>query len=124
MKLGDLLELAGENREVFVYEWCNDGNTPLLAHYDGKDSIPENLNNCVVKTFTDLNNLTVMVEVPKTPTLAERLDRVWYQFDPHSYDPDECSPEAAEKAIRENPETVIEELVEMLESLMEEKIYG
>lgn len=121
MKLVDLLGICGESKEVFVYEWCNDGNTPLLAHYDGKDSIPESLNDCVVKTFTDLNNLTVMVEVPKTPTLAERLDRVMYRFDPYSYDSEECSVEEAERAIKESPETVIEELLGMLESQMEEK---
>lgn len=121
MKLVDLLGICGESKEVFVYEWCNDGNTPLLAHYDGKDSIPENLNNCEVKTFTDLNNLTIMVKVPKLPTLAERLDKVMQDADPYGYRDSEMSVEEAERCIEQDPESVIEDLVSILEGYMEEE---
>lgn len=120
MKLVDLLELVGENKEVFVYEWGKDGNTPLLAHYDGKDSIPENLNDCEVKTFTDLNNLTIMVRVPKTPTLAERIDKTMHDYDIYAYQDNDISMENVEYCIKNNPEGVIEDLLSIIEDYSEQ----
>lgn len=118
MKLGDLLSIIDENKRVDVYEKGKDG---LIAQYNGKDSIPETFNGSEVSEFQDLGSVVGVSIIPKVPTLAERLDRVMYRFDPYSYDSEECSVEEAERAIKESPETVIEELLGMLESQMEEK---
>lgn len=117
MKLGDLLGIIDENKRVDVYEKGKDG---LIAQYNGKDSIPETFNSSEVSEFQDLGGVIGVSIYPKLPTLAERLDKVMYQFDPYSYDSEECSVEEAERAIKENPESVIEELLDMLESQMEE----
>jgi len=118
MKLIDLLGIIDENKRVDVYEKDKAG---LIAQYNGKDSIPESFNYCEVCKFQDLGKVVGVSIYPKLPTLAERLDRVMYQFDPYSYDSEVCSVEEAERAIKENPESVIEELLDMLESQMEEK---
>ena len=118
MKLIDLLGIIDENKRVNVYEFGSDRQ--LLAEYDGKDSIPSEFNQCDVASFVEYstNLISIQVKIP-TPTLAERLDHVMYQFDPYSYDSEECSVEEAERAIKENPESVIEELLNMLEIQME-----
>ena len=121
MKLADLLGSIDENKEVYVYEFgCEDGKTPLLAHYDGKDSIPENFNNCNVKTFTDLAVVTVLVEVPKVNTLAERIDRVMHDYDVYGYQDNDVSVEHVESWMRDNPEGVIEDLLTIIEDYAEQ----
>lgn len=121
MKLGDLLGSIDENKEVYVYEFgCEDDKTPLLAHYDGKDSIPENFNNCNVKTFTDLAVVTVLVEVPKVNTLAERIDKAMHDYDVYGYQDNDVSVEHVESWMRDNPEGVIEDLLTIIEDYAEQ----
>ena len=117
MKLVDLLCILDENKRVDVYEKGKDG---LIAQYNGKDSIPEAFNRCEVHKFEDFGSVVGVSIYPKVPTLAERLDKVIYDFDPYSYDSAVGSVAEAERIIRESPETVIEELVGMLESALED----
>ena len=50
MKLIDLLEVMNESETVIVFDYIGDE----IARYDGKNSIPEELNDCgVYKIFTD-----------------------------------------------------------------------
>lgn len=50
LRLIDLLEVMNESETVIVFDHLGDE----IARYDGKDSIPEVLNDCVVyKIFTD-----------------------------------------------------------------------
>ena len=118
MKLIDLLGIIDEDKRVDLYEKDSVG---LIAQYNGKDSLPEAFNYCEVYNFRDFGKVVGVSIYPKVPSLAERLDKVMYQFDPYSYDSEECSVEEAERAIKENPESVIEELLNMLETQMEEK---
>ena len=49
--------------------------------------------------------------------LAERLDNFYQNFDPYEYADNDGSVEKAERMIRESPETVINDLLKILESL-------
>ena len=117
MKLIDLLGIMDEYERVDLYE---KGKTGLIAQYNDKYGIPKAFNDCEVIYFQKFNEVVAVTISPKVPSLAERLDKVMYQFDPYSYDSEECSVEEAERAIKENPESVIEELLDMLESQMED----
>lgn len=49
--------------------------------------------------------------------LAERLDNFYQNFDPYEYADNDGSVDEAERILRESPETVIENLLEILENL-------
>ena len=117
MKLEQLLGICDENKNVVVYEY--QAGT-LIARYNGRDRITESLNDCEVVEFRgDENGTSAWINIPKVPTLAERVDKVMHDYDPYGYSNMDGSVEAAERAIKENPESVIEELVKMLENIME-----
>ena len=50
-------------------------------------------------------------------SLAERLDKFYHDFDPYEYADTEGSVENAERILRESPETVISDLLDILEDL-------
>lgn len=50
-------------------------------------------------------------------SLAERLDKFLQDFDPFEYADCEGSVEKAEKILQESPETVISDLLDILEDL-------
>ena len=51
--------------------------------------------------------------------LATRLDKVYYDFDPYEYANTEGSVEEAKKILIEDPYTVIDRLLEIIEEVME-----
>lgn len=50
-------------------------------------------------------------------SLAERIDKFYHDFDPYEYADTEGNVENAEKILRESPETVISNLLDILEDL-------
>lgn len=58
MKLGDLIELIDENTFVIVREF---GTENTIASYDGRDSIPEGLNPCIVKRISSSYGLVIEI---------------------------------------------------------------
>ena len=53
-------------------------------------------------------------------SLAEKLDKIMYEYDPFSYRDSELSLEYFEKSIKETPEMVIDGLLDIMKCLMEE----
>ena len=51
-------------------------------------------------------------------TLAERLDKFMKDHDPYEYDHNDWSLEETEKVLKESPENVINELLDILEEVM------
>lgn len=52
-------------------------------------------------------------------TLAEKLNKVIYDYDPYSYRDADLSVEFFEKSLAESPETIIDGLLDTIECLME-----
>lgn len=51
--------------------------------------------------------------------LAERLDKIMFNYDPYSYRDADLSVEYFEKSLAESPETIIDGLLDIIECLME-----
>lgn len=51
-------------------------------------------------------------------SLAERLDKFYHDFDPYEYADTEGSVENAERILSESPETVISDLLDILEDMI------
>ncbi len=51
MKLEELLLIASEHRNMYIWD-----NGEIIAQYDGRDSIPEELNEREVELVDCLNN--------------------------------------------------------------------
>lgn len=51
-------------------------------------------------------------------TLAKRLDKVYRDYDPYEYEDMDGSVEEAERVLKESPETVISDLLDIIEDLM------
>lgn len=52
-------------------------------------------------------------------SLAERLDKIMFNYDPYSYRDADLSVEYFEKSLAESPETIIDGLLDTIECLME-----
>ena len=52
-------------------------------------------------------------------SLAERLDKIMFDYDPYSYRDSELSVEFFEKSLAESPEAIIDGLLDTIECLME-----
>ena len=52
-------------------------------------------------------------------SLAERLDKIMFNYDSYSYRDADLSVEFFEKSLAESPETIIDGLLDMIECLME-----
>lgn len=50
-------------------------------------------------------------------SLAERLDKFYEDYDPYGYDDADVTVLDAERILRESPETVISDLLDILEDL-------
>ena len=57
MKLEDVLTIVSEARNLYVWE-----NGEIIAQYDGRDSIPEDLNDREVELVDCSNNDVYLIE--------------------------------------------------------------
>lgn len=117
MTLGQILELCSEYQRVDVYEKDKKG---LLAQYDSKNSIPENLNRCEVYKLEDLGKVVNVSILPRVPSIAERVDKAMHDYDYYAYQDNDVSVENIEYWMNNNPISVIEDLLSIIEDYAEQ----
>lgn len=120
MLLEDVLSLCRQSEEVVLFD-CESHS--VLAEYDGKDSIPVEFNKCKVRKIeymdTGYNRLHIHVEA--FSELAVKLDRIMKTYEPYDYRDMEFSVEQAEYTIKNNPLSVIESLIGILDNYIDEE---
>jgi hypothetical protein len=60
-----------------------------------------------------------MQKVGEKMSLAERLDKIMFDYDPYSYRDSDLSVEFFEESLAKSPETIIDGLLDTIECLME-----